>query len=94
MIVLQVDWNWWVVFIPAWLIYAGRLVSWFLNKALAFYLAHEIKELEHCSEVRRDKRRAAFFFLSCDSALFSSIGHPGQAMDMHLVFFFLFRGKL
>ena len=53
MVALQVDWGWWVVFIPTWLLYAGRLFSWFLNKGLAFYLANEIKELEHCSEVWR-----------------------------------------
>ena len=59
---LQVDWGWWVVSIPAWLLYAGRLFSWCLNKVLAFYLANEIKELEHCTEVRR-QRQAAFIVL-------------------------------
>lgn len=47
----QVDWNWWVVFVPMWLLHVGQLVSWIANKALAMSLARGLEDNEGATEV-------------------------------------------
>lgn len=50
-IMLQVDWNWWVVFVPLWLLHVGQLISWCANKALAMSLARGLEDNEGATEV-------------------------------------------
>eukprot|EP00904_Undaria_pinnatifida_P007088 jgi/Undpi1/3509/HiC_scaffold_16.g06881.m1 len=83
----EVSWGWWVVFIPAWLLYAGRLFSWCLNKALAFYLAHEIKELENCSEEERKRMIEASLLM--DNAKYSRHVFSGSLIMTVLAVFLI-----
>lgn len=46
----QVNWNWWVVFIPVWLYYVGSLFGVILNYAMSIYLTKDLGE-ENLSEV-------------------------------------------
>ncbi|CAN0055900.1 unnamed protein product [Pylaiella littoralis] len=50
----EVDWNWWVVFIPLWLLHVGQLVSWCASQALAFSLARGLDD-EGATEEQRKK---------------------------------------
>lgn len=62
----QVNWNWWVVFIPVWLYYIGSIFGAILNYALGIYLTKDLGE-ENLSEVpttnnkKRDRRSPLLF---------------------------------
>eukprot|EP00752_Nemacystus_decipiens_P012075 g10705.t2 len=46
----KVDWNWWVVLVPLWLLHVGQLISWCANKALAMSLARGLEENDGATE--------------------------------------------
>lgn len=45
------DWSWWAVFTPLWLLHVGQLVSWGASQALAMYLARRLEDNEGATEV-------------------------------------------
>eukprot|EP00903_Cladosiphon_okamuranus_P008343 g8026.t1 len=49
----KVGWNWWVVFVPIWLLHVGQLISWCVNKALAISLARGLEDSEGATEEQR-----------------------------------------
>ncbi|CAM9460898.1 unnamed protein product [Ectocarpus sp. 6 AP-2014] len=51
----EVNWNWWVVFVPIWLLHAGQLFTWCTNQALAMYLARGLEDDDGSTEEQRRK---------------------------------------
>lgn len=52
-VVGQVDWSWWLVFLPTWLVLFGQLLGYYVDYSLARRLAHgtEGKEEDDLTQV-------------------------------------------
>ncbi|CAN0237782.1 unnamed protein product [Scytosiphon promiscuus] len=51
----EVDWSWWVVFIPTWLYHVGQPFSWCINKALAVSFLRGLEDREGATEEQQRK---------------------------------------